>query len=47
MVLMQVMAKVIVSLDQPFLLMGDFNMTPSEFSQGGFLEIVGGGCASC
>ena len=42
MIIMQAVAKVIVSLDQPFVLMDDFNMSHNEFSQGSFLELIKG-----
>ena len=33
MTIVQAVAKAIVSFDQPVVLMGDFNMSPCEFSQ--------------
>ena len=40
--IMQVIARAIVSLAKPFVLIGDLNMSPNVFSQGGFLELVRG-----
>jgi len=39
---MHEVASAFVALGQPFVLMGDFNMSPSEFVQGSFLDSVKG-----
>ena len=38
--IMQSLGSSLVALNQPFVIMGDFNMSPNEFSQGDFLNHV-------
>jgi endonuclease/exonuclease/phosphatase family metal-dependent hydrolase len=38
--IMQTLGSSLVALNQPFVIMGDFNMSPSEFAQGEFLNHV-------
>ena len=40
--IMHEVASALVALGQPFVMMGDFNMSPSEFGQGSFLDSVKG-----
>ena len=38
--IMQTLGTTLVALNQPFVIMGDFNMSPEEFDQGDFLSTV-------